>query len=619
MVVNFAHWKRTHTCGDLRRAHEGQEVCLNGWVHSWRDLGGLIFIDLRDRYGLTQVVFRPEVFPADRMAEAGRIRAEFVIAVRGTVGPRPEGTVNRELATGEVEANVADFAILNPSRTPPFEIEDETRASDDLRLRYRYLDLRRAPVRDRLVLRHRFTKAVRDWFDQAGFLEIETPLLIRSTPEGARDYVVPSRVHRGRFYALPQSPQLLKQILMVSGFDKYFQIARCLRDEDLRADRQPEHTQIDVELSYVTQEDVFGNVEQMMAHAFREAAGIELSPPFPQLRYAEAMDRFGIDKPDTRFGMELFDASAVFEATEFNAFRGVLASGGTVRGLTVPEGASLSRKELDGLTERAQAAGARGLVWLGRGSEGARGPAAKFLSPSELERLWEAAACRTGDLVLLVADQATVALPVLGQLRLHLGRSRGLIADSLWNFLWIKEFPLFEFNPDRGGYDAMHNIVSAPFAEDESLLEEGFESNLKPGHPDHPWSRVRANQYDLVLNGSELASGGIRINRRPLQQRVLNILGIDDERAERMFGFLLESLEYGAPPHGGIALGLDRIVALLSGTESIREVIAFPKTAQAQSLMDGAPTHLEPEQLAELGLVVRPQAADTSSQGGPAA
>jgi aspartyl-tRNA synthetase len=317
--------------------------------------------------------------------------------------------------------------------------------------------------------------------------------------------------------------------------------------------------------------------------------------------------------------MEIFDATGVFGATAFKAFSGVLAAGGTVRGLTVPEGASLSRKELDGLTERAQVAGARGLVWLGRGSEGARGPAAKFLSESELERLWEVAACRTGDLVLLVADQMAVALPVLGQLRLHLGKTRGLIDTSLWNFLWIKEFPLLEYNADRGGYDAMHNIVSSPFAEDEALLDEGFETSAQPGHLDHPWSRVRANQYDLVLNGTELASGGIRINRRPLQQKVLNILGIDDERAERMFGFLLESLEYGAPPHGGIALGLDRIVALLSGTESIREVIAFPKTAQAQSLMDGAPTRLDPEQLAELGLVVRPQAADTSSQGGPAA
>jgi aspartyl-tRNA synthetase len=616
MVVIFADWKRTHTCGDLRRTHEGQEVRLNGWVHGWRDLGGLIFIDLRDRYGLTQVVFRPEVFNPERMAEAGKIRAEFVVAVRGTVEPRPDGTVNRDLDTGEVEVNVSDFVILNPSRTPPFEIEDETRASDDLRLRYRYLDLRRAPMRERLVLRHRFTTAVRDWFDAAGFLEIETPLLIRSTPEGARDYVVPSRVHRGRFYALPQSPQLLKQILMVSGFDKYFQIARCLRDEDLRSDRQPEHTQIDVELSFITQEDVFTNIEQMMTHAFREAAGIELSPPFPQLRYAEAMARFGSDKPDTRFGMEIFDATSVFGATEFKAFSAVLAAGGTVRGLTLPEGASLSRKDLDGLTERAQSTGARGLVWLGRESEGARGPAAKFLSESELERLWEVAACRTGDLVLLVADQESVALPVLGQLRLHLGKTRGLIDTSRWDFLWIKDFPLLEFNTDRGAYDAMHNIVSSPFAEDELLLDQGFETNVEPGHPDHPWSRVRAVQYDLVLNGSELASGGIRIDRRPLQQKVLNILGIDNDRAERMFGFLLESLEYGAPPHGGIALGLDRIVALISGTESIREVIAFPKTAQAQSLMDGAPSLLDPEQLVELGLVVRPRATDTSSEDG---
>jgi aspartyl-tRNA synthetase len=616
MVIDFSQWKRTHTCGALRRSDEGTEVTLNGWVHRWRDLGGIIFLDLRDRYGLTQVVFRPELLPSARMDEAGRIRAEFVIAVRGTVDPRPEDTQNPDLATGQIEVNVTDFVVLNPSRTPPFEIEAETAAGEDLRLRYRYLDLRRAPLRDRIVLRHRFTKAVRDWFDRAGFLEIETPLLVRSTPEGARDYVVPSRVHRGRFYALPQSPQLLKQILMVAGFDRYFQIARCLRDEDLRADRQPEHTQIDVELSFVTQDDIFDAVEQMMTHAFRATAGIELSPPFPRLRFQEAMARYGSDKPDMRFGLELFDATPVFEKTQFQAFAGSLASGGHVRGLTLPDGGALSRKELDVLTQLAVDAGARGLVWLGRGEGETRGSAAKFLTESELEHLWRVAQCRVGDMVLLVADLDAVALPVLGRLRLHLGQTLGLIDRTAWRFLWVREFPLFEYNPERGCYDAMHNIVSAPFAEDEQILDAGFKSELPLGDPEHPWSRVRANQYDLVLNGSELASGGIRINRRELQQKVLNILGIDDERAVRMFGFLLESLEYGAPPHGGIALGLDRIVALIAGTDSIREVIAFPKTAQAQSLMDAAPAHIDPEQLAELGLVVRPADADKAA-GGP--
>ena len=609
--MDFADWKRSHTCGELNVQHVGQECTLNGWVSGWRDLGGLNFIDVRDRYGVTQAVFRPELLPAEQVAEAGRLRAEFVVAVRGKVERRPEGTRNPSLATGEVELNVTDFAVLNPSRTPPFELEDETQANEDLRLRYRYLDLRRRPLRDRIILRHRFTKAVRDWFDGAGFLEIETPMLMRSTPEGARDYVVPSRVHRGKFYALPQSPQLLKQILMVSGFDRYFQIARCLRDEDLRADRQPEHTQIDVELSFVTEEDVFRTIEQMLESAFRQATGIELSPPFPRLSYRQAMDRYGTDKPDTRFGLELFDASAVFSDTQFAAFGTALKSGGTVRGLTLPGGGSLSRRDLDLLTEAAREAGARGLVWLARQPDGARGPAAKFLSASELDRLWEASACREGDLVLLVADTLSTALATLGKLRLQLGRSRGLARKGIWNLLWVKEFPLFEFNPERGGYDAMHNIVSSPLACDFELLEQGFTSPVAPGHPEHPWSRIRANQYDLVLNGSELASGGIRINQRPVQQKVLNVLGIDDNRAERMFGFLLEALEFGAPPHGGIALGLDRIVALLSGTDSIREVIAFPKTAQAQSLMDGSPTYLEPEQLAELGLVVRGGRADT--------
>ena len=605
-MFDFADWKRTETCGELTAAAIDKNVTLNGWVHRWRDLGGLLFIDLRDRYGLTQVVFRPETLKAARMAEAGKIRSEFVIAVRGKVSLRPEGTINRDLPTGEIEVDVKDFAVLNPSRTPPFEITEDTQASEELRLRYRDLDLRRSSLRDRLILRHKYAKAVRDWFDQAGFLEIETPMLIRSTPEGARDYVVPSRVNRGRFYALPQSPQLLKQILMVSGFDRYFQIARCLRDEDLRADRQPEHTQIDVEMSYVTQDDIFATIEQMVAYSFRRAAGIELVTPFPQLRYTEAMERYGSDKPDTRFGLEFFNAGSVFAKTEFRAFADTLAGGGSVRGIRLPEGGSLSRRELDGLTEMARTAGAKGLVWLVREPDGARGPVGKFLSASELDGLWKVSEAGPGDLVLLVADRDAVVLPALGRLRLHLGQALGLIDRSRWNFLWVKEFPLLEFNPERGRYDAMHNIVSSPFAADEALLEEGFTTNLPPGDPRHPWSRVRANQYDLVLNGSELASGGIRINRRPLQEKVLDILGINAERANRMFGFLLESLEYGAPPHGGIALGLDRIVALLTASDSIRDVIAFPKTAQAQSLMDGAPTELDPEQLAELGLVVRP-------------
>lgn len=614
-VIHFAEWKRTHTCGELTAHHVGEAVKLNGWVHRYRDLGGLIFIDLRDRYGITQVVFRPEILKSEQMNVAGKARAEFVIAVTGTIERRPEGTANKDLGTGEIEVAVADVVILNSSRTPPFEIKDASDASEDLRLRYRYLDLRRGPMRDRMILRHKFAKAVRDWFDEAGFLEIETPLLIRSTPEGARDYVVPSRVQKGRFYALPQSPQLLKQILMVSGFDRYFQLARCLRDEDLRSDRQPEHTQIDLEMSFVTPDDVFSVVEEMMSHAFRKSADIEIGTPFPRHTYEEVMNRFGSDKPDTRFGLELFNVNEVFANTEFQAFAASLRSGGTVAGLCVPGGGSMSRKDLDGLTELARTAGAKGLVWLSREEEGVRGPAAKFLSEAELSGLWEVAGCGVGDLVLIVADFASVALPVLGKIRLHLGRKLELINTTLWNFLWVTDFPLFEFKPEAGRYGAMHNIVSSPVSEDESMIEDGFKSTLQLGDPEHPWSLMKANQYDLVLNGSELASGGMRINRSGLQRKVLNILGISDERAERMFGFLLESLDYGAPPHGGIALGLDRIIALISGADSIRDVIAFPKTTQAQSLMDGAPTPLEPEQLAELGLVVRPPRADTSPEG----
>lgn len=613
--LEFAKWQRTHTCGELSAKQAGQTVTLNGWVHRFRDLGGLIFFDLRDRYGITQVVFRPEVLAELQMSAAGKVRAEFVVAATGTVEQRPGETANKDLGTGEIEIIVTDFVVLNTSLTPPFEIEDDSNASEDLRLKYRYLDLRRGPMRDRIMLRHRFAKAVRDWFDESGFLEIETPLLMRSTPEGARDYVVPSRVQKGRFYALPQSPQLLKQILMVSGFDRYFQIARCLRDEDLRSDRQPEHTQIDIEMSFVTQNDVFDVVERMLSHSYSRAAGIELTSPFPRYTYEQVMDRFGSDKPDTRFGLEIFDASSVFSQTEFQAFASSLRSGGTIRGLCVKGGGSMSRKELDGLTELARSVGAKGLVWLAKTEDSVRGPAAKFLGDSELDALWEVAGCETADLVLLVADFARVALPVLGRLRLHLGKELGLIDQSLWNFLWVTDFPLLEFKPEAGRYDAMHNIVSSPVDEDEHLLDDGASTDLQPGDPAHPWSRVRANQYDLVLNGSELASGGIRINRRALQQKVLNILGISDERAERMFGFLLESLEYGAPPHGGIALGLDRVIALIAGTDSIRDVIAFPKTTQAQSLMDGAPTLLEPEQLAELGLVVRPPSSDTSSRG----
>jgi len=604
-VVKFSEVKRTHSCGELRPAHVGTTVRLNGWVNSYRNLGGLFFLDLRDRYGITQVVINPETFDKDMLAEAQRVRHEYVVAVTGKVRHRPEGTANERMLTGGIEVVAEAFWILSESKTPPFEIEEETSASEKLRLEYRYLDLRRGPLQERIRFRHDLTMCVRKYMSAQDFLEIETPLLIRSTPEGARDYVVPSRVHHGRFYALPQSPQLFKQILMIAGFDKYFQIARCLRDEDLRSDRQPEHTQIDVELSFATPEDVFAVIEGLMANVFENLAGAAVATPFPRYTYAEAISRWGIDKPDLRFGMEIVDLTEIAGASEFKVFRENAARGGVIKGIVLSGGAAYSRKQLDELTELAKQQGAGGLAYILRTAEGDKSPILKFLGEATAAAMSAQAKAATGDALFLVSDRPAKTEAILGQLRLHLGRAHRLAARNEWRFLWVVDFPLFEFDEESRTLQAAHNIVSHPMEEDVPLIEAGFASPLPVSDPGHPWRRARAMQYDLVLNGWEIASGGQRINRRDLQQRILNILGIDDERAERMFGFLLRALEYGAPPHAGIAAGLDRLAALMTGGESIRDVIAFPKTTNAMSLMDGSPAEIDPHQLAELGLAIR--------------
>jgi aspartyl-tRNA synthetase len=587
MTSSFSY--RTHTCGALRGTDIGRSVVLLGWVHRVRDLGGVVFFDLRDRHGLTQVVARGG---SEAATAATRLRPEFVVAVYGAVAPRGADALNPKLATGEVEIVADRIDVLNEAKTPPFAINDTGSVTDETRLRYRYLDLRRPELQRNLVLRHAVTLAARRYFDAEGFLEIETPILTRSTPEGARDYLVPSRVHPGEFFALPQSPQLFKQLLMIAGMDRYMQIVRCFRDEDLRADRQPEFTQIDVEMSFASEELVYGIVEGAVQAMF-STAGYDVTAPFPRIGYDEAMARYGSDKPDLRPGMPISDVSAVFAESAFAVFREAIGQGGVVRGFVVPGGAAYSRRELDALTDQARQAGASGLVWVRLAQGAVQSSALKAAGEAGLRAAFEQAEGREGGLLLLAAGPADTVAKALGTLRLVVAAKAQLLRKDDFRFLWVTDFPLFEWNPDEARWDAMHHPFTAARVEDEPLLQ------TDPG-------RARARAYDLALNGSEIAGGSIRIHRADVQRQVFGLLGISEEQARARFGFFLDALEYGTPPHGGIAFGLDRIVALLCGEPSIRDVIPFPKTAQAADLMAGAPSPVDARQLRELRIRIDP-------------
>ena len=588
MAESLGDWKRTHSCGDLRARDIGRQVTLMGWVAKRRDHGGVIFADLRDRDGLTQVVFRPDLSPEiHRNAEA--IRNEFVLAVKGRVESRPEGMANPNLSTGEIDVEASELKILNESETPPFLLDAGSDANEEIRLRHRYLDLRRPDIQADILLRHRISQATRRRLSDDGFIEVETPFLMKSTPEGARDYLVPSRINPGHFYALPQSPQTYKQLIMVAGFDRYFQIVRCFRDEDLRGDRQPEFTQIDIEMSFVNEEDVMDAAERLTAGLFKDILDIDLPRPFPSLTHKEALDTYGSDKPDTRFGLEIVDLAAAAEASGFQVFKRVLAEGGQVRGINARGCGTFSRKQIDDLGVFVSGFGAKGLAWIRVTDGGMESAIVKFFPERAQALLREAMQAEPGDLLLFAADRPAVVADVLGNLRLRLGDQLNLLDRNQFSFLWVTHFPLVDWDPVEKRYTACHHPFTSPLDEDiEKMASDP--------------SGVRARAYDLVLNGNEIAGGSIRIHRREIQEKMFDLLDISPGEAEEKFGFLMDAFRYGAPPHGGIAFGYDRLVALMAGRDYIRDVIAFPKTNNAASLMDGAPSAVDAGQLRELGI-----------------
>lgn len=583
-----ASWKRTLYCGEPRLENAGSEVVLNGWMRTRRDLGGIIFIELWDKTGVTQVVFNPEL-NAEAHEKAGALRSEYVLAVKGKLRRRPEGTENTDLNTGQVELTVSDFLVLSPSKLPPFELDNPgVSVNEDLRLKYRYLDLRREYMQSNLRTRHEVARYTRNFFGDNGFIEVETPMFTKSTPEGARDYLVPSRVNQGCFYALPQSPQIFKQLLMVSGCDRYMQIVKCFRDEDLRADRQPEFTQIDLEMSFITEDDILSLVEEYLVTLFKHVLGEEITMPVQRLTWREAMDLYGSDKPDLRIPMAMTDIAEVFAAGD-NPFSTLAAAGGTVKGLRLPGGASLSRKEISDLETYAKGLGARGMANFQIKDGELRGPLVKFLDETQAQRLKQITSLEDGDALFVMADENwRKACEILGQVRLELGRARGLVEDA-WRFLWVTEFPLFEWDDEEMRFTAVHHPFTAPMDEDMQYLTD------EPG-------KVRARAYDIVINGNEIGGGSIRIHNPEMQAQVFKALNFTEASAKERFGFLLDGLSYGTPPHGGLALGLDRLIMLLCGAKTIREVMAFPKNQKAQCPMTEAPSPVDQKQLEELGI-----------------
>ena len=591
MAESMQGLHRSHRCTEVSGANIGETVTVMGWVQKRRNLGSLIFVDLRDRSGILQLVFDEESIGTEGFEKAGSLRSEYVIAVEGTVQKRA-AAVNENLKTGDIEVIATSLRILSEAQTPPFQIEENSKTSEDIRLKYRYLDLRRPDIQSKLMLRSKLLTKMREFMANEGFLEIETPILCRSTPEGARDYLVPSRIHNGNFYALPQSPQLYKQLLMASGYDRYFQIARCFRDEDLRADRQPEFTQADMELSFVDMEDVIDVNERLLKYVFKECIGLDVQIPFQRMPWQEAMDRFGSDKPDTRFGMELHDVSEVVKGCGFGVFTGALADGGSVRGINVEGQATMPRKKIDKLVEHAKGCGAKGLAYLCINEDGTyKSSFSKFMTEEELDNLVKAMEGKPGDLLLFAADKNKIVWNVLNALRLLLGEELGLIDHSKFNFLWVTEFPLLEWSDEEDRFMAMHHPFTMPMEEDWKNIDSD------PGS-------VRAKAYDIVLNGTELGGGSVRIHQDDIQEKMFQVLGISNEVAHEKFGYLLDAFSYGVPPHAGLAFGVDRMVMHMTGTENIRDVIAFPKVKDASDLMTKAPGTVDPAQLEELGIAI---------------